>query len=292
MQELHFGGEMLSSQRVKQPLVQPNKNSICVSRKMLLTVGVLVAVFALGMLVSGAINSAGQKKLVTKSRAEAGPIDKGIAQTSNELPVRERFPKEKGWTSSDLSFIRIFRAGIAAKANSQTYDKTRVEDWMWKHSTDEDVGYSYFNGLVHMKHGLEYEEVPQYGSGEFKFQECSPNNILTDTLFSTFRCAPYNFSIAYTDNPSQLRNNYEPVPEVLYVNIYKRVADFSPRKIGSGFRNIWTSFKLPKDEIRVLVIPNSEDPNDQIEQNFDGVRFNTNPVQVVLSTVPFGDLTD
>lgn len=47
-------------------------DTICVTKKSLLIVGVLVGVFALGMFVSSALNNLGQKKIVTKSRAEFG----------------------------------------------------------------------------------------------------------------------------------------------------------------------------------------------------------------------------
>lgn len=74
MQEMHFGAGVPTPQPAKQPLVQFSRDSICVSRKMLLTVGVLVGVFALGMLVSNAINTTGKSKVVTKSKAEMGEV--------------------------------------------------------------------------------------------------------------------------------------------------------------------------------------------------------------------------
>ncbi len=288
MQEMHFGAGLPTPQPTKAPLVQFSRDSICVSRKMLLTFGVLVGVFALGMLVSSGINNAGQKKIATKSRAEG--------EIASPVSIKDKYPVEMGWLSNDLDFIRVYRAAMASKMSSdQTVDKPSVESWMWQNERDPDSYYQKYHGLVHLKFGLEYEDVPRFSSGEFKYTGCSPK-ILNDDSGSIFRCAPYNFSISYTDNPYNNNLDLPPVPRELFVNVYKRVYNSDSEKYGREYKNIWTSFKLVKNEIKVLVIPNSEDPKDNVEFSvysaINGDRYNSNPVQVTLSTVPFEEITE
>lgn len=56
-------------------MLEVTKETICVDKRVLLSVSVLIGVFVLGMVVSNAINKAGTRKIATKSRAEAPQSD-------------------------------------------------------------------------------------------------------------------------------------------------------------------------------------------------------------------------